>query len=239
MSNEAATGASNTQAEQSSEAPLGEGVTPGTNGEESSSTEGESQETTLGDKLYGESGEDQAGEGETENKETESDDDQTGEDDSSEGEAEGAPESYEDFNTPEGIEVDQEFTDSFKEIAKEMNLTQEQAQKVFDFGPKLMEAWQTRMQDQHKANVKEWVDSLRSDADIGGANLETSLKTANRALKQFGSPELSKLLTESGFAQHPAVIKAFHKIGQEISEDDFGGGGEAPATKSLADRLYK
>ena len=45
--------------------------------------------------------------------------------------ATGAPESYA-FNAPEGATLDEAVTGAFGEVAKELNLTQDGAQKVLD-----------------------------------------------------------------------------------------------------------
>ena len=50
----------------------------------------------------------------------------------------GAPEAYTAFTMPEGIEVNEEVLAEFEPIAKELNATQEQAQKLADFGAKLV-----------------------------------------------------------------------------------------------------
>lgn len=49
-----------------------------------------------------------------------------------EGEKQGAPEKYEDFKMPEGTELDAEVGAAFQGVAKELNLSQEQAQGFLD-----------------------------------------------------------------------------------------------------------
>ena len=49
-----------------------------------------------------------------------------------EGEKQGAPEKYEDFKMPEGTELDAEVSTAFQGVAKELNLSQDQAQGFLD-----------------------------------------------------------------------------------------------------------
>ena len=49
-------------------------------------------------------------------------------------EPQGAPDEYADFTLPEGIEIDPDGLGNLKALAKDLNLTQEQAQKVADLG---------------------------------------------------------------------------------------------------------
>src|SRR5687767_12536146 len=78
----------------------------------------------------------------------------------------GAPEKYEDFTLPEGIELDQAAMEGFLPVAKELNLTQEQAQKLVD----LQTAYVKNAADaQAKAwdkQLTEWADAARADKEF-------------------------------------------------------------------------
>lgn len=126
------------------------------------------------------------------------------------------PEAY-DFKMPEGVELDKAAADEFGTIAKEMGLTQEQAQKVADVGAKMAQ----RQAEQHAQLVESWVTQVKTDKEIGGDKLDENLGVARKAMDAFGSPELKDLLNSSGLGNHPAVIKAFFKAGKAISEDGF------------------
>lgn len=127
-----------------------------------------------------------------------------------------APETYE-FTMPEGVELDATAADEFKVIAKEAGLDQATAQKVADIGAKMAQ----RQTEAHTKLVESWVESVKTDKEIGGDNLAENLGVARKALDTFGTPELKDVLNATGFGNHPAVIKAFYKIGKAISEDGF------------------
>jgi hypothetical protein len=155
-------------------------------------------------------------------------------------EAPKAPEQYE-FKAPEGREFDSEVVKNFSEVARELNLTQDAAQKILDrMGPTLA----SRQESQVKAIRGEWVASARSDQEFGGDKLAENLSTAKKALDTFGTSELRTLLNASGLGDHPEVIRFMYRAGKAISEDRIvtGSVGQAkngPKTfGDLADALY-
>lgn len=132
-----------------------------------------------------------------------------------------APEQYADFTVPEGYTLQGELGDEFKAIAKELDLTQEQAQKLINLDVKRGQAIQ---QETHKASA-EWLAQTQADKEIGGTALTENVALAKKALDTFGTPELKTLLQQSGLGNHPEIIRAFYRAGKAISEDSFVPGG--------------
>ncbi len=129
----------------------------------------------------------------------------------------GAPEKYE-FQAPEGKEFDAEIIGNFSEIAKELNLTQEAAQKLVEtMGPKIAE----RQLAQVEAIRNEWAQQAQLDKEFGGDKLSENMSIAKKALDSFGTPELRTLLNESGLGNNPEVIRFMFRAGKAISEDTF------------------
>ena len=133
----------------------------------------------------------------------------------------GAPEKYE-FSAREGEQFDAGIVTAFSEVARELDLSQESAQKVLD---KMGTAIVQRQTDQLAAVRAAWTDESRSDKEFGGDKLNENLGTAKKALDAFGSPALLGLLNDSGLGNHPEVIRFFYRAGKAISEDTFAGGG--------------
>lgn len=148
----------------------------------------------------------------------------------------GAPDKYE-FNAPDGVSYDDTVIAQFSEVAKELNLPQDAAQKVLD---KVAPVIRARQAEQLEAARTEWAESAKVDKEFGGDKLNENLGLAKKALDKFGSPELRTLLNESGLGNHPEVIRLMVRAGKAISEDSFVPGGNAKpgASASLADRLY-
>lgn len=143
-----------------------------------------------------------------------------------------APEKYE-FTPPEGQELDANALAVFEPIAKELGLSQEQAQKLVDIYPQIQqqqaEAWSKQVSD--------WGEQVKADKEIGGDKFNTSVGAAQRALDQFGNTELREYLNASGLGNHPALVRFCAKVGKAMAEDTFvvpNQGGQ----RSAADILY-
>jgi len=143
-----------------------------------------------------------------------------------------APEKYE-FTPPEGQELDANALAVFEPIAKELGLSQEQAQKLVDIYPQIQqqqaEAWSKQVAD--------WGEQVKADKEIGGDKFNASVGAAQRALDQFGNTELREYLNASGLGNHPALVRFCAKVGKAMAEDTFvvpNQGGQ----RSAADILY-
>lgn len=173
------------------------------------------------------------GEGQQENAE-----DQDGEQQKTEKEQkqEGAPEKYE-FQAGEGVELDAEALKDFEPVARELNLTNEQAQKLVDAYPKILAGVQQRQADAWQAQTEEWAATVKADKEIGGDKLTANLGVAQRALDTFGTPALKEYLNGTGLGNHPELVKAFVKVGKAMSEDGVVTGKES-GQRSAAEVLY-
>ncbi len=151
-------------------------------------------------------------------------------------EAKAAPEQYTDFTVPEGYTMAGELGTEFKSLAKELNLTQEQAQRIVDLDVKRAQA---QTESLYRTSA-EWQASAKTDKEFGGANLEQNVAIAKKAMDAFGTPELRKLLNDSGLGNHPEVIRVFYRAGKAISEDRFvpGGTGDPKGPRDSAKALY-
>lgn len=147
---------------------------------------------------------------------------------------EGAPEQYE-FKAEEGKEFDPAVVEQFAEVARELNLTQDAAQKVLD---KMAPVIASRQAEQIQAVREQWATDARADKEFGGDKLDENLAVAKKAMDEFASPEMRTLLKESGLGNNPEVIRLFVRVGKAISEDGFvrGGGGHSQANDPK--RLY-
>lgn len=148
---------------------------------------------------------------------------------------EGAPEAYEDFAAPEGVELDTEVLGSFKEVAKEFNLSQPAAQKMVDMAASLVQKQQAAFQQQIADTTAGWRNASVSDKEFGGTNLQENLKIAATARDKFATPELKAFLDESRLGDHPEVVRLFVKIGKAIGEDSLVSKGNSKPTPSFYD----
>lgn len=150
----------------------------------------------------------------------------------------GAPEKY-DFSLPEGYQADPAVMDKFQGIARELNLTQEQAQKLVALDAERLAASGEAQKAQFAQQVEAWVGELKNDQTFGGANFDGNVKVAQKAMADFGTPELKQMLETSGLGSHPEVVRLFHRIGQQLGEGAVHRTtSDVPAETSWAQRMY-
>ncbi|HBR2034554.1 TPA: peptidase [Klebsiella variicola subsp. variicola] len=149
---------------------------------------------------------------------------------------EGAPEKYE-FQAGEGVELDAEALKDFEPVARELNLTNEQAQKLVDAYPKILAGVQQRQAEAWQAQTEQWAADVKADKEIGGDKLTANLGVAQRALDTFGTPALKEYLNGTGLGNHPELVKAFVKVGKAMSEDGMVTGKES-GQRTAAEVLY-
>ncbi|ROU17799.1 peptidase [Kluyvera ascorbata] len=149
---------------------------------------------------------------------------------------EGAPEKYE-FTAGEGVELDAEALKDFEPVARDLNLTNEQAQKLVDAYPKILAGVQQRQAEAWQKQTEGWAETVKADKEIGGDKLTANLSAAQRALDQFGTPELKEYLNSTGLGNHPDLVKTFVKIGKAMSEDGMVDGSNQ-GQRSAAEVLY-
>lgn len=146
------------------------------------------------------------------------------------------PEKYE-LAAPEGIELEAAAVTEFSALAKDLKLSQADAQKLADVAVK----WQQRQLEAHANTVKGWVEQSKTDKDFGGDAFDKNLAVAQKAIETFGTPGLKEMLNVTGFGNHPEVIRAFYNAGKAISEGKFVASGSrsaTPSTQNIAQSLY-
>lgn len=143
------------------------------------------------------------------------------------------PESYE-FKMPEGVELDATAAEQFTAVAKEMKLTQDQAQKLAEIAAGI----QQRGKEAHANAVTSWTEATKADKEFGGDKLQENLAIAKQALDRFGTPELKDVLNASGLGNHPEVVRAFYRAGKLLSEDTVHSGRAPGAATDIAKVMF-
>lgn len=145
---------------------------------------------------------------------------------------EAIPEKYE-FKAPEGVELDMEAVAEFEPIAKELKLNNEQAQKLVDLQTKFVQ----KQHEQWDKTVETWVSDIKADKEIGGQALTENVKAAQRAISQFGTPELKAALDTSRMGSHPELVRVFARIGKAMADDTFVPAGKASGEKKSPEEI--
>jgi hypothetical protein len=173
----------------------------------------------------------------------------------------GAPQTYEPFAMPEGVELDQAALERAVPLLKELDLPQEKAQKLATHfatelqqgveagvkatveSPEFVQGIQQSLDNQRD---EEWIAAVKANPMIGGAKLDETKALAlrgvdeiSKAVKKFSGCDLKEALVETRHGNHPAYIGLFAYLGSLVKED--GGGLPAAAggaAKTLANRIY-
>lgn len=152
-----------------------------------------------------------------------------GEENGGEDKTSNAPEAYE-FAKSEDYTVDDQVIDAFKEAARDLDLTNGDAQKMVD---KMAPQIAKRQMEQVQAIQAEWLNAASNDKEYGGENLKENLSVARKAMDQLGTPELGQFLQESGLGNHPELVRLMYRAGKAISADTYVGPSEGSgASKS-------
>ncbi len=147
----------------------------------------------------------------------------------------GVPEEVDKYSVNGSDSLDKEFFDDFRKTAHGAGILPDQAQKVFDWYVRSAEEAGKRDEDKFTSNQKESLHKLQQE--WGGA-YDEKIKRAQAAVGHFGDDKLVSFLDDSGLGNNPNLIKAFSKIGDSLSEDQFKGNvkGELGFTPDEAQR---
>ena len=97
-----------------------------------------------------------------------------------------------------------------------------------------LEALQVQANDQ----VDKWREAAEADPEIGGENFQANSQLAARAVQKFATPEFIDILRETGYGNHPELIKVFVNIGKAMGEDTFESGNRGGGNIDMASVLY-
>lgn len=138
----------------------------------------------------------------------------------------GAPDQYEAFTIPDGLVASDEQLSQFREMAKGLNLSQPNAQKLIEFEAMRMGEMFTAQENAWETQKTQWIEQIRSDPELGGQSMLEKQATAVRAVLRIGGDSLVTALNETGAGNHPELVRAFYRIGLAMTEDHFSGSGE-------------
>ncbi len=114
------------------------------------------------------------------------------------------------LRAPKDHEVDSRTLAEFGKVARELQLTEKEGQRVVD---RMVPLMQQRMQQQIEAQVQQWVVQSKADKEMnGGAGFRANLDAARSVIQTHGDPALNQLLDETGLGNHPAMLRFVHRI---------------------------
>ncbi len=157
----------------------------------------------------------------------------------------GKPDKYDYSNVqlPENYCYDENLLNEFNELAGKYNLSQKSANELMSIAVKLTQLmgnnYSKTLADQQRQKVEAYKQNLVNDREIGGANLSSTIKTANKAYTHFADEEVQELLSQTGLNCHPKIVKMFFNIGKKMQNDLIYGANIPNAVKeNREDILY-
>ena len=177
---------------------------------------------------------------------------------------EGAPEEYEAFTLPEGMEMDSKAIEIATPLFKKLGLTQDAAQEVVDLYNGLQTEQSNALAENWASTQEDWVKGINEHKEFGGAGLEKNLAHVGRAIDTvFGKPptrpeegateeaitafndhpntQFREALAITGAGNHPRLFEFMVKVGRSMSEDGIstgGGFGDDTPKPDMAEVMY-
>ncbi len=122
--------------------------------------------------------------------------------------------------TPDQYAFDERYDESnledYKNIAHQLGLTQNQANKILDMWSQANYDQSQQAQENYEGMQAQGVHALQKE---WGKSYNENVELARRAFTNFASKEALDIMEDSGLGNHPEIVKMFSKIGQLLKED--------------------
>ena len=120
------------------------------------------------------------------------------------------------------LELDHELLNDYHEIAHELGLSQNQAQRLADLYAERISGNTEKFQSELMGNIKEqnqlWEEEIKKSPTF-----KKDLDCATRTLARFGDDKLYQVLNQSGLGSNPAMFRFTAAVGQALGEPGFKG----------------
>lgn len=143
---------------------------------------------------------------------------------------------------PEGSLLPASDIETVAAYAKARGLSNEAAQEVLAQRHDAVKAFHESAMQKFGERATQWVNEAKADKSLAGEQgqeFDANVGLAKRALNHFFGKDLDAVLNETGYGNHPAVLRGFLKIAKAMGEDTLAqgvhGGGQP---KDAASVLY-
>lgn len=131
----------------------------------------------------------------------------------------GAPEAY-DFSQslPDGATLDETVSREFGDICRGMNLTNEQANQMAQYGYQFANRVMEQKEAQRAETIKSWGDDARRQL---GNTFDSTMAECGAGVQliERSVPNIRQILNETGAGNRIEFIRVFSALGRAISED--------------------
>jgi|TARA_Y100000296_G_scaffold75841_1_gene95926 hypothetical protein len=127
---------------------------------------------------------------------------------------------------PEGLEYDEEFESTFRDVAHKAGLTQKQTKDIYDGYNSYVSKKAELEGENGTVQMNNWVEQMKKDF---GKAYDERIDLAQRAIEKFGSGDVKDWMNSTGMGNNPMFVKMFANIGEIVAE----GKGDVPATRQF------
>lgn len=149
-----------------------------------------------------------------------------------------APEHYV-LKNANGEDVEPQELEMMSRMFKDVNLSQEQAQKLYSAYEKEQGSFIEQSQKAFNQMRDDWFNQTISDPQLGGQNIGQTKLCIKRVMQQCGNKELSEFLNKTGLGFNPAMVRFMTKIGELLGNDNHFVQGQAPVVINPLKARYK
>lgn len=150
------------------------------------------------------------------------------------------PESY--VFGSEGDDLDTDMIEAITPVMKELGLTQEQANKLFDAYNSVGGVADGQVVTQALAK---WEGDLKKDPDFGGENYAKNAAAVSQFIQATVPEEVKedfiKVMRDTGIGSHPAMVKYIHSLSKQFPTGEdvpIGGRSTHNRPKTREERMY-
>lgn len=149
------------------------------------------------------------------------------------------PEKY-DLKLPEGSLLDPATVEKISSFAKERGLSNEQAQAILERESASVSEYVKGQEEGLKAEAQKWVETIRSDKEIGGDAFNKSVEHAKRLVDRYATADFKKVLDDTGLGNHPELVRMLARIGKAMADDTavLPGTSSSTGQRSAAEIMY-
>jgi len=132
----------------------------------------------------------------------------------------GAPEGDYQINVPEGYEIPSETMKEIDTIFRRNHISNDGAQELVDFYDRQTKEAMEAPYELWADTQQKWVDEMKSDRELGGANLNRTLSVVSRFINAMpNAKEFKEALNYTGAGNHPAIIRGLYAMGKARVEN--------------------
>lgn len=127
----------------------------------------------------------------------------------------------EDIKVSKDSNLTDEQIDEIVKFSNEQGLSKEQAQAQLDREAQVRNSIQEGLKKALDEKVNEWTETSEKDKEFGGEKLKETQVRCNSLLKKHFSEEFVQTLIDTGYSNHPELIRGLNRIAKTMDADQL------------------